>query len=153
VQEVGFPTRNEVEGGRRPVCTSAARKIGVPLVARQGRSPSGRLGFLALRGAQKDASAVVLGVGVAGRNRPAEEGRGGSTASAAREETSSPTTTESHLPLDLPIQLVPYEAVLRDPIKATKKSHRWCDNCQSDESGLVEAQQRLRRMVLTPYHP
>src|SRR3984893_1243069 len=39
VQEVGFPTRNEVEGGRRPVCTSAARKIGVPLVARQGRSP------------------------------------------------------------------------------------------------------------------
>jgi hypothetical protein len=29
VQEVGFPTRNEVEGGRRPVCTSAARKIGV----------------------------------------------------------------------------------------------------------------------------
>src|SRR3984885_14571419 len=37
VQEVGFPTRNEVEGGRRPVCTSAARKIGVPLArARDG---------------------------------------------------------------------------------------------------------------------
>ena len=33
----GSPTRNEVEGGRRPVCTSAARKIGVPLVcARDG---------------------------------------------------------------------------------------------------------------------
>src|SRR5882757_2718416 len=29
--------------------------------ARQGRSPSGRLGFLALRGAQNDALAVVLG--------------------------------------------------------------------------------------------
>ena len=37
------------------VCTSEARKIRVPLVARQGRSPSGRLGYLALRGAQKDA--------------------------------------------------------------------------------------------------
>jgi len=37
VQEVGFPTRNEVEGGRRPVCTSAARKIGVLLArARDG---------------------------------------------------------------------------------------------------------------------
>src|SRR5258705_8692852 len=34
-----FPTRNEVEGGRRSVCTSEARKIRVPLVARQGRSP------------------------------------------------------------------------------------------------------------------
>src|ERR1700677_4066825 len=45
VQEAGFPTRNEVEGGRRPVCTSAARKIGVPLVARQGRSPSAGLVF------------------------------------------------------------------------------------------------------------
>src|SRR5258707_5900408 len=32
-------------------CTSEARKIRVPLVARQGRSPSGKLGFLALRGA------------------------------------------------------------------------------------------------------
>jgi hypothetical protein len=53
VQEVGFPTRNEVEGGRRTVCTSAARKIGVPLVARQGRSPSGGFGYLALRGAQE----------------------------------------------------------------------------------------------------
>src|SRR5258705_4489685 len=66
----GFPTRNEVEGGSRPVCTSAARKIRVPLVARQGRSPSGRLGYLASRGAQEDAIGFVLGVGVAGGKCP-----------------------------------------------------------------------------------
>src|ERR1700679_3312579 len=39
----GGPTRNEVEGGRRPVCTSAGRKMGGPLVARRGRSPSAGL--------------------------------------------------------------------------------------------------------------
>src|ERR1700733_4186640 len=47
----GVPTRNEVEGGRRPVCTSAARKIGGPLVARQGRSPSA--GLVSLLGAER----------------------------------------------------------------------------------------------------
>ena len=47
VQEVGFPTRNKMEGGRRPVCTSEARKIGVPLArARDGR-PLSRFGHLA----------------------------------------------------------------------------------------------------------
>src|SRR5260370_38897768 len=53
VQEVGFPTleteRSAEWKGRRAAeaCTSEARKIGVPLVARQGRSPLRRLGFLA----------------------------------------------------------------------------------------------------------
>jgi hypothetical protein len=40
VQEVGFPTRNGVEGGRRPVCTSAARKIGVLLARARDGVPS-----------------------------------------------------------------------------------------------------------------
>ena len=65
----GVPTRNEVEGGRRPVCTSAARKIGVPLVARQGRSPSAGLVSLALRGAHE-----CTWRGRCGKERPAEEG-------------------------------------------------------------------------------
>jgi hypothetical protein len=49
VQEEGFPTleteRSAEWKGRSAaeVCTSEARKIGVPLVARQGRSPSGGL--------------------------------------------------------------------------------------------------------------
>jgi|SRR5580693_6456667 hypothetical protein len=49
VQEVGFPTlgteRSAEWRGRSTaeVCTSEARKIGVPLVARQGRSPSAGL--------------------------------------------------------------------------------------------------------------
>jgi hypothetical protein len=68
VQEVGFPTRNEVEGGRRPVCTSAARKIGVPLVARQGRSPSAGLVSLALRGAHE--LLLLSGRALHGRNGP-----------------------------------------------------------------------------------
>ena len=49
MQEVGFPTlgteRSAEWRGRSTaeVCTSEARKIGVPLVARQGRSPSAGL--------------------------------------------------------------------------------------------------------------
>jgi hypothetical protein len=49
VQEVGFPTleteRSAEWRGRSAaeVCTSEARKIGVPLDARQGRSPSAGL--------------------------------------------------------------------------------------------------------------
>ena len=49
MQEVGFPTlgteRSAEWRGRSAaeVCTSEARKIGVPLVARQGRSPSAGL--------------------------------------------------------------------------------------------------------------
>jgi hypothetical protein len=47
VQEVGFPTRNGVEGGRRPVCTSAARKIGVLLArARDGVPQEGLVSLL-----------------------------------------------------------------------------------------------------------
>ena len=47
MQEVGFPTRNEVEGGRRPVCTSAARKIGVLLArARDGVPQEGLVTLL-----------------------------------------------------------------------------------------------------------
>jgi hypothetical protein len=69
VQEVGFPTRNEVEGGRRPVCTSAARKIGVPVVARQGRSPSaGLVSFGSARSASMDC--ICFREGVAERNGP-----------------------------------------------------------------------------------
>ena len=44
--------------------------------ARQGRSPSGRLGYVALRGAQKDALAVVSWGGRCGREKLAEEGAG-----------------------------------------------------------------------------
>jgi hypothetical protein len=65
VQEVGFPTlgteRLAEWRGRSAaeVCTSEARKIGVPLVARQGRSPSAGLVSLALQSAEI-ALAVVL---------------------------------------------------------------------------------------------
>src|ERR1700728_4593423 len=65
VQEEGFPTlgteRSAEWRGRSAaeVCTSDARKIGVPLVARQGRSPSARLGFLASTG---DAEFALVGV-------------------------------------------------------------------------------------------
>jgi hypothetical protein len=59
VQEVGFPTlgteRSAEWRGRSvaEVCTSEARKIGVPLVARQGRSPSAGLVSLHQREAQR----------------------------------------------------------------------------------------------------
>src|SRR5580658_6473276 len=59
VQEEGFPTlgteRSAEWRGRSAaeVCTSEARKIGVPLVARQGRSPSAGLVTLHQREAQR----------------------------------------------------------------------------------------------------
>ena len=71
MQEVRFPTRNEVEGGRRPVYTSRARKIGVPLLGRQGRSPSAGLFSLALRGAHE-----CFRGGRCEKERAAEEGAG-----------------------------------------------------------------------------
>jgi hypothetical protein len=65
VQEVGFPTRNEVEGGRRPVCTSAARKIGVPLAgARDGVPQQARFPWLCAERMN------AFREGVAGRNGP-----------------------------------------------------------------------------------
>jgi len=54
------------------VCTSAARKIGVPLVTRQGRSPSGRSGYLALRVARTN----CFEGGRCGWERPAGGGDG-----------------------------------------------------------------------------
>jgi hypothetical protein len=65
VQEVAFPTRNEVEGGRRPVCTSAARKIGVPLARARDGVPQ-RACFPWLCAERMNA----FGEGVAGRNGP-----------------------------------------------------------------------------------
>src|ERR1700684_4590212 len=59
VQEEGFPTlgteRSAEWRGRSAaeVCTSEARKIGVPLVARQGRSPSAGLVSLHQREARR----------------------------------------------------------------------------------------------------
>jgi hypothetical protein len=59
VQEEGFPTlgteRSAEWRGRSAaeVCTSEARKIGVPLVARQGRSPSAGLVSLHQRETQR----------------------------------------------------------------------------------------------------
>jgi hypothetical protein len=59
VQGEGFPTlgteRSAEWRGRSAaeVCTSEARKIGVPLVARQGRSPSAGLVCLHQREAQR----------------------------------------------------------------------------------------------------
>src|SRR5271155_4302738 len=54
------------------VCTSAERKIGVPLVARQGRSPSG--GLVTLLCAERRRSHFVVEValrgGRCGRERP-----------------------------------------------------------------------------------
>ena len=49
---ISHPER-PVEGGRRPVCTSEARKTGDTPCARQGRSPSGGLVSLALRAAHE----------------------------------------------------------------------------------------------------
>src|SRR5271168_5392971 len=73
VQEVGFPTRNEVEGGRRPVCTSAARKIGVLLArARDGVPQQGLVTSLC---AERRTMLCSSG-GRCGRERPAEEGAG-----------------------------------------------------------------------------
>jgi hypothetical protein len=71
VQEVGFPTRNEVEGGRRPVCTSAARKIGVPLAgARDGVPQQACFPWLCAERMN------AFGEGCCGKERPAEEGAG-----------------------------------------------------------------------------
>src|SRR5271163_4090299 len=71
VQEVGFPTWNEVEGGRRPVCTSAARKIGVPLArARDGVPQQAWLPWLCME--RMDAFG-----GVAGCPRSGGDGRVG----------------------------------------------------------------------------
>jgi hypothetical protein len=67
VQEVGFPTleteRSAEWRGRSAaeVCTSEARKIGVPLVARQGRSPSAGLASLHQREAQEGPWQVFFG--------------------------------------------------------------------------------------------
>jgi hypothetical protein len=70
VQEVGFPTRNEGEGGRRPVCTSAARKIGVLLArARDGVPQEGLVSWFARSAGQHWG-------GCCGQERPAEEGAG-----------------------------------------------------------------------------
>jgi len=66
------PTWNGVEGGCKPVCTSAARKTGETPCARQEQRSSG--GLVSLLGAKRmDCSRV----GVAGRNTPAKEGGGG----------------------------------------------------------------------------
>jgi hypothetical protein len=78
VQEEGFPTlgteRSAEWRGRSAaeVCTSEARKIGVPLVARQGRSPSAGLVTLHQREAQRLLSIWfrILGVGVADGKGP-----------------------------------------------------------------------------------
>src|SRR5260370_42483612 len=68
-QEVGFPTRNEVEGGRRPVCTSAARKIGVLLArARDGVPQEGLVSLLCAERRR------AFGVGVAGGKGPQRRG-------------------------------------------------------------------------------
>jgi hypothetical protein len=86
VQEVGFPTRNEVEGGRRPVCTSAARKIGVPLAgARDGVPQQACFPWLCAERMN------AFGEGVAGRNGPQRRVSedGSSIAGWSREETSS----------------------------------------------------------------
>jgi hypothetical protein len=86
VQEVGFPTRNEVEGGRRPVCTSAARKIGVPLAgARDGVPQQACFPWLCAERMN------AFGEGVAGRNGPQRRvpEDGSSIAGWSREETSS----------------------------------------------------------------
>jgi hypothetical protein len=73
VQEVGFPTRSEVEGGRRPVCTSAARKIGVPLARARDGVP--QEGLVTLLCAERRKMLCSSG-GRCGRERPAEEGAG-----------------------------------------------------------------------------
>ena len=86
MQEVGFPTRNEVEGGRRPVCTSAARKIGVPLAgARDGVPQQACFPWLCAERMN------AFGEGVAGRNGPQRRvpEDGSSIAGWSREETSS----------------------------------------------------------------
>src|SRR5271168_1479831 len=67
VQEVGFPTRNKVEGGRRPVCTSAARKIGVPLSRARDGVPQ-QAWFPWLFAERMNDCICFRGEGVAGRN-------------------------------------------------------------------------------------
>jgi hypothetical protein len=65
VQEVGFPTRNKVEGGRRQVCTSAARKIGVLLARARDGVPQESLASLLCAERRR-----AFGVGVAGGKGP-----------------------------------------------------------------------------------
>src|ERR1700691_2285582 len=75
VQEEGFPTleterRAEWRGrSAAEVCTSEARKIGVPLVARQGRSPSAGLVSLHQREALRLHWQLFFGAGAAGGTR------------------------------------------------------------------------------------
>src|SRR5258708_93246 len=66
------PERAERSGGLHK---RSAEDWGASCARVEAELPS-RLGFLAWRGGQKDALAVVLGVGVAGRNRSAEVGDG-----------------------------------------------------------------------------
>src|SRR5258705_3727422 len=74
------------------VCTSEARKIRVPLVARQGRSPSG--GLVTLLCAERRRA---LGWALRAGNRPAVEGGGRRVAAADREERSSSLQTRHGL--------------------------------------------------------
>jgi hypothetical protein len=74
----GFLPRSATEGERSEgLHKRSAEDEGAPCV-RQERSSLGRIGFPtgARRYAQKNALAVAGGVGVAGRNGPAEVGRG-----------------------------------------------------------------------------
>ncbi len=76
MQGVGSLPAMQWRASAAKVCTSEARKMRVPLGARQERSSSGRFGFLGMRGARKTHSGALRGVpaeGVAkdGRSCPA----------------------------------------------------------------------------------
>ena len=84
------PTWNEVEGGCKPVCTSAARKTGDTPCARQEQRSSG--GLASLLGAER---VDCFRDGVAGRNRTAEVGGGGRALAPADREEPPPCTKNS----------------------------------------------------------
>ena len=74
MQEVGFPTRNEVEGGRRPVCTSEARKIGVPLARARDGAP--QKGLVSVQGAERRRCILLFCTGGALRAGKGPQRRG-----------------------------------------------------------------------------
>ncbi|MCU1252886.1 MAG: hypothetical protein JWQ49_5915 [Edaphobacter sp.] len=68
LERSGSGTERAAEGRSHKRSKAKRGRLGTLLVARQGRSPSGRVGYVVLRGAQQGALAVVLGEGVVGRN-------------------------------------------------------------------------------------
>ena len=117
VQEEGFPTlgteRSAEWRGRSAaeVCTSEARKIGVPLVTRQGRSPSAGLISLHQRKTQR---LLLLGSASSGGRCPRE---GPAEMCSGRRQGQAPTFVSSYdqqRGLNCRVRVVEFATELRD---------------------------------------